>query len=451
MSKLIRFSALALALLTVVSCSLYFGSPDEHDSPMPSEEEYFNVTGDEQLKFEEIIEVLFSEEGPASEMTSFRGQIMNMADQKNKSLRQRLQNDDAEYGYRRVVYTYKSVDAHDKDVELSASLLWPGYFIGSEWHDLKPENICLLEHYTITSDKESPTGGYQFEPYAVGNSLFVVPDYIGYGITADMVHPYLNHNLCAINSIDALEAGFSAFCDMSEEGLNEKWKLYVLGASQGGANALAVHKYLDTNEEVGKLWRFEYSNCAAGPHSPVITMETYFESGVTTYPVLFPLVFKSYIYSYPDILGAFTEDQFYSDKYLAVKEQIDQMISGKEHKVKDINMLILTETKDLFDSSIGLTELYLSDILSPEIMDPESAIYKALLKCLEINDLTVGWTPSHPIKLYHSSADVVVPYENSLAVKEAFGTNVTITRDIMNSDHVTSTAMWMLTLMIGGV
>lgn len=65
-------------------------------------------------------------------------------------------------------------------------------------------------------------------------------------------------------------------------------------------------------------------------------------------------------------------------------------------------------------------EILLTDFLNPDLFDTDSEIYKALYTCLEKNDLTKGWTPTHKIKLYHGEADDIVPYANSEAVVEAF-------------------------------
>ena len=74
-----------------------------------------------------------------------------------------------------------------------------------------------------------------------------MPDYIGYGVTKELPYPYLHHDVCAINSIDALTSGYDLFGDNGTCGMAQGWKLYLAGASQGAANAIAVHKYMDTS------------------------------------------------------------------------------------------------------------------------------------------------------------------------------------------------------------
>ncbi|MDO4755340.1 MAG: hypothetical protein Q4A54_03280, partial [Parabacteroides sp.] len=51
----------------------------------------------------------------------------------------------------------------------------------------------------------------------------------------------------------------------------------------------------------------------------------------------------------------------------------------------------------------------------------------------------------HPIKLYYTKGDKIVPYENSIAVYEAFGSNkVTLEKSEQDVDHFTGCILWML-------
>ena len=89
----------------------------------------------------------------------------------------------------------------------------------------------------------------------------------------------------------------------------------------------------------------------------------------------------------------------------------------------------------------------MSDILSEEILTKESELSRALYECLELNDLTKGWTPSHPIELFYSELDEIVPYENAMAVYNAFGDEfVKLTRSMIQTDHSIACALWMLDL-----
>ena len=358
---------------------------------------------------------------------------------------------DIKMGFRKVAYKYPSIDVRNEAIDLSAAAFWWGYFADGVWNDLQPDNVCLMEHYTITSDAEAPTNSFAIEMFITGNTLTIMPDYIGYGVTKELPHPYLHHDICAINSIDALTGGYDLFAETGECGIAEGWKLYLAGASQGASNAIAVHKYLDTHLELAEEWNFAASNCSSGPYSPVVTIDKYLTTGKVSYPVVFPLVMKMIFEAYPEIMGEFTEEMVYSPNYLAVKAKIDEMIASKEYTTGEINEVFINEVKTIKDSYLASNEIFLIDFLNSEMLDPEAPIRKALYRCLELNDLTKDWTPVHPMKLHYSPLDEVVPMENSFAVLEAFGSDmVTLQQAIFPVDHVSTCGLWMLDVFTNG-
>lgn len=370
---------------------------------------------------------------------------------RENALTEALGNTDIQIGFRKISYQYSSTDVKGEPITLSATAYWLGYFADGAWNDLKPDNICLMEHYTITNDAETPSNTFAIEMFITGNTLTIMPDYIGYGATKELVHPYLNHDVCAINSIDALTAGYDLFNDSVKCGMSEGWELHLAGASQGAANAIAVHKYMDTDLELANKWNFASSNCSSGPYSPVETIDKYIINGKVTYPVVFPLVIKSMFDSYPEIMGNFTEEMAYSQSYLAVKTEIDTMISNKKYNTAAINQVFIDKVRKTVDANLSDNEIYLTDILSSEMLNKESAICKAIYRCLEKNDLTKGWTPIHPMKLHYSPIDDVVPQENSLAMLEAFGDNI-VTLELSSSptNHIATCSLWTINLFSNG-
>ena len=385
------------------------------------------------------------------EYAAFKAPIANAVSLRENALAQKIGNPDIKLGFRKITYLYPSSDVNGNSLNLSAVAFWLGYFENNVWNDLKPDNICLMEHYTITSDLETPSNTFSFEMFVTGNTLTIMPDYIGYGATKELPHPYLNHDICAINSIDALTAGYDLFKEKVKNGMSNGWKLYLAGASQGAGNAVAVHKYLDTHPELSAKWNFASTNCSSGPYSPVATIDKYLADGKVAYPVVFPLVIKSMFDSYPEIMENFTEDMAYSQNYLSVKPEIDSMLAGKKHDTSAINKVFLDKVRKTVDETLAENEIYLTDILSPEILDKESPICKALYLCFEKNDLTKGWIPVHPMTLHYSSLDMVVPKENSLAILEAFGKEtVTLKESPLPVDHTTTCSLWMIELLSKG-
>lgn len=356
-------------------------------------------------------------------------------------------------GFRYVDYTYESIDEQGNPITLSSRVCWGvNMGAGSHYFEFRPCDLVLCSHSTITSDPEAPTRDGSLETlFLQGDRVLILPDYIGFGVTKDRVQPYINHNLCAQNCIDALKAGYKVFADKCGFPLHPDWKFYVIGASQGGSNALAIHKWIDTHGDFADRWRFEYSYCGCGPYSPRITFEKYFEQKVLDYPVVMPLTLKAMFAAYPDILGKWKEDDFYSETYLQRKSDIDLMISSKEFTTGEVNSVIFQMFPHTGETDIKPgKQIYMTDILSPEVCDANSEKSKALFQCLERNDLTKGWTPAHPIHLYHGKTDVIVSYANSEAVMEAFPGKVTLEEpDRLFADHIKTCILWMLSVTFG--
>lgn len=144
-------------------------------------------------------------------------------------------------------------------------------------------------------------------------------------------------------------------------------------------------------------------------------MDYYYTAESLSYPVILPIVIKSMLYCYPDILGKWKEEDFYSEAYLNVKDEMDKLIADKKTNSEDL----IAKLKKL----LGKDKISVKDILSKDGLDKNSEMTKALYQCLDKNDLTTGWTPTHTIKLYHSRNDDIVPYSNAEAVVNAFGTD----------------------------
>ena len=356
-------------------------------------------------------------------------------------------------GFRYVDYTYESVDEQGNPVTLSSRVCWGVMMgVGSYYFEFRPCDLVLCAHSTIADDLQAPTKDGSIETLLLqGDRVLILPDYLGFGASKDRVHPYINHDLCARHCIDALKAGYKVFSDRCGFPLHPDWKFYLIGDSQGGANMLATQKWIDTHGDFAERWRFQYSYCAVGPYSPRITFEKYFEQKVLDYPVVMPLTLKAMFAAYPDILGKWKEDDFYSETYLQHKSDIDLMISSKEFSANTINSVIFQMFPHTGETGIKPGEqIYMTDIVNPEVCDMNSEKCKALFQCFERNDLTKGWTPTHPIHLYHDKGDTYVSYANSEAVVEAFPDKATLKEpDHVYADHIKTCVFWMLSVAFG--
>ncbi|MBQ5627967.1 MAG: hypothetical protein IIU97_07620, partial [Bacteroidaceae bacterium] len=245
-----RFNLLAIIMFMMAIISTACNPDEGHEFPGNEPGTSYEVKSDTQLPMSLFLI------GIPEEYAAFKAPLASMVTMRESALKQQLGKPDIALGFRKTTFLYPSTDVKGNPITLSAVAFWLGYFDGGVWNDLKPDNICLMEHYTITSDAEAPSNSFALEMFITGNTLTIMPDYIGYGITKELPHPYLNHEVCAINSLDALTAGYDLFNDKGKCGMSPDWKLYLAGASQGAGNAIAVHKYLDTHLELATKWNF---------------------------------------------------------------------------------------------------------------------------------------------------------------------------------------------------
>jgi len=374
--------------------------------------------------------------------------------------------------YQYFEYYYPSIDADGNYVALSALAAFP-YTKGENGGDKAPTNLCIGCHITITDDAESPTGYipsgleslasdiFMFVKHAATgdddkyykNCLVIMPDYQGYGHTKSSPHPYLYEELTARQVVDAVRYGLALFLndDMeTDDGTvkrsfaSDTWKSFAVGYSQGGAVAMATHKFIETNNLSSEL-HFLGSVCGDGPYDPVATVRWYIDQGKVYMPVVLPLILKGMVDANP-YMKKHTVSQYLTDSFLATG--ILDMLEDKSMNTDDITEALLdcsasddydfvmyTSDGDVYTGGFFQSEdntyAKVEDLFKPAVLSylrddsnftnaddlvSRTPSYRGLCtdlhKALESNNLTVGWKPSHRMVLFHSDGDEVVPYVN---------------------------------------
>lgn len=405
------------------------------------------------------------------------------------------------------VYTfnYPSVNSKGEKIELSALLMaWTP--ADKEVTD-SIESIHIVSHATITSDRERPTttdpsnsleqsmyslllGREYKEVYGtgtadfVGRSIIILPDYEGYGITSDRIHPYLSERLTARQVVDGVQYGLKLYkqtlsSDVELLPIKSDCCSFSSGFSQGGAVALAVQRYIEENNLDEEL-QFKGSLCADGPYDLVATIRYYLDDngdskgsstahrkGVTTMPVVIPFIFQGLCAS-----SDYLKD--YSVADLLSQQMIDtgilDWLSSKKYTTTEISLMWAQQLQNGLDANgrhytpEQMAELFeypgdgkfwghLKTMLTPEcyayLSNPDNFTTvptkaanaaEALHLALVENAVTTGWTPKHRIYFFHSVNDMVVPYNNYLAFAAAqpdgFGKTYLVDNTSAEGDHV---------------
>lgn len=291
-----------------------------------------------------------------------------------------------------IVGTYPSFDSDFNELTLSGKVMLP--------KGRKPKRLILVSHYTVGSNAEAPSNCFSLEGVLVklGYGL-IIPDYLGYGITADQVHPYLVMLETAIHVTDmyfAVNEWLKAV-DMEPE---EK-EICLMGYSQGGANTMAVDylcevAYSDPNDEYYIPIHRVFAG--GGPYDVKATYERFVNTDTAGYPVAVPLVLQGMIKGNKlDIKMSDLMQPWLCDK-------MDEWVNSKRYTTSQINELINTKVTH--------------ELLTEEAMNQTSDKIAELYKAMTTNSvISYNWTPKSSIYMMHSMDDETVPYTNASNAK----------------------------------
>lgn len=252
--------------------------------------------------------------------------------------------------------------------------------------------IMIGCHYTITSDIEAPSNMLSMESlFAMKGYAVIMPDYVGYGLSRDKVHPYLHWRSAAKTAVDLL----NCMPELLEYyGYSYPIDVVVTGYSQGGAVALGVTRML---EELDSTWIVRKLYAGAGPYDPAGTYLYSMERNEMGIPAAIPLIVMGLSDAY-DL--EFELEDFFLEPLLS---NYEEWVLSKEYTVGDINYLM---------GSTVMTEL-----MTEEALDMDSPLADMLYEVLLWNS-NVGYDLRSPAYFLHSIDDEVVPILNTINLQE---------------------------------
>ena len=291
-----------------------------------------------------------------------------------------------------IVGTYPSTDADMNPVTLSGKVMLP--------KGRKPKRLILVSHYTVGSNAEAPSNCFSLEGVLVklGYGL-IIPDYRGYGVTVNQIHPYLVMQETAFNVTDMY---FAVRDWLKAVGMEpEKEDIYLMGYSQGGATTIAV-EYLceDVYNDPESEWYVPIHRVFAGggPYDVKATFERFVTTDTAGYPVAVPLVLQGMIKG--NNLNIAMSDLM--QPWLC--DKIDDWVNSKRYSTAQINTFINTKVTH--------------EILTEEAMNQTSDKVAELYKAMTENSITsFNWVPKSSVYIMHSMDDEVVPYTNATNAK----------------------------------
>lgn len=349
--------------------------------------------------------------------------------------------------------------------------------------------------------------GYDYDekrPYMsiVKRSIVIMPDYEGYGVTSAMTHPYLVQTVTAQQVVDALTYGLQLYAKLNGADntlpLKDDWRCFSLGYSQGGAVALAAQRHIEQNNLSDQL-HFRGTFCGDGPYDLIATLRYYLDDNGTSYdvttdhrkdqvtmPFVLPMIMNGMIVSNPTMSQHKLGDYF-AQEYLDTG--IMDWLNSKAQTSDDISNAWISQIdngkatvggKD-YPAPSNMKEMFfkheipgiiwstqvawarLDKIFTPGFYNylkntanfssaPAATgdAYEDMRYALTSNNVCTGWEPQHRIQFAHSKGDMVVPYGNYLAFRDAHpdgeGTMYRVDNTFSSSDHLSAGTVFVMGL-----
>lgn len=282
---------------------------------------------------------------------------------------------------------YPSIDLEGEPIMLSGKVILPAKG--------PIKRYILVSHYTIASNAEAPSNIFSLEGLLVklGYAL-IIPDYLGYGVTADHIHPYLVMDITARNVLDMYLAVVpfmeAAGCAPEHD------DIYLMGYSQGGATTMAVQHLIEHHDDENIKIRCVFAG--GGPYDVKATYDRFVETNYASYPCAVPIMLQGMV------IGNKLDVDMSELMQPYIYEHLDEWVNSKRLTTGQIN--------DLLGTNIT------SELLTTKGMDRTSKEVSELYKAMVNNSiLTYSWTPKAPVFMMHSIDDDVVPYENATRAK----------------------------------
>ena len=286
-----------------------------------------------------------------------------------------LENLQPRYAVTSYRIEYLTVGATGQTVKASGLVSVPNKPAGAK------SPVLSYQHGTIFRDAEAPSNNAVASEISVVMAslgyIVLAPDYVGYGVSKGVPHPYLQAAPMAASVIDFLTA---AKTWRQQTGVYDNQQLFLTGYSEGGYATMAAHRALQAGN-LPHLQQLRMVVPGAGPYNVQATLDSLIDI----------------VRDKNKVLGALIQPGFL------------KKLGGSAQR--EVRRALLKELiPDDADTSIDA--LFLDNFLSDDV--------KATDRLSNVHNCR----PQVPVYLYHGRDDQTVPYASStstLAAMQAQG------------------------------
>lgn len=260
-----------------------------------------------------------------------------------------------------------------------------------------PAPVISAQHGTIFAYQDAPSnfqGMSGFELFASAGYIMLIPDYIGYGASESILHPYYDQKHSALAVVDMIKAAKAVYTKYEVPASD---KLFLVGYSEGGYVTLAAQKEIETNPAHG----LKVTAVAAGAGGYDLTeMLGNIKSGKPyTYPAYLAYVLQAYntTNNWQRPLSDFFREPYAS--------KLPGLFDGNKGG-SAINRELTTDPQKLFSKQ------FYADLQHEQ----KELTLRQALQANSFHD----WVPQSPTRLYHGTTDAIVPFSNSRQTYDMF-------------------------------
>jgi len=251
--------------------------------------------------------------------------------------------------------------------------------------------VLSFQNGTNTLHSEAPSVKADDDLFSIMESItstgfiVVIPDYIGFGESDNLPHPYLDAKSSTQSILDLIRAT-NEYTSDDKVVAKAKKDLFIFGYSQGGWATMQLQKSIE--KDYSDEFNLIASSCGAGPYS-IEYMNKYIVDK-PEYPMPY---FLAYLLNSYQTIGSFTNplSDFIQAPYVA---KIPGLFDGK-HSGGAINAELTTQ---------------MATFLTPEYRAgyATDAKYASARSAFLSNSIT-AWNAKTPMKLFHGAKDDYIP------------------------------------------
>lgn len=320
----------------------------------------------------------------------------------------------------RITYQSKDLDGNDK--LLSGAILIPT--------KSEANSVIAIQHATFFANTEAPSVNEGFSVvsrksiFAAHGYIVFLPDYHGFGIDAETIHPYHHAESLTIASRDMILAGYEF---LQDQAMAYNQKLFLAGYSEGAYATAALQQTLENNQDLPV--KLTASSLGSGAYNLKATFEQ-FTSATDVLNTCLPCN-AFFLQSYNEVYKmGHPMDYYFQAPYAKVIS--DGLLLG-DYDAGAIDQQLTTNPTELFNPTFILNYF----------QQKENSWTNAL-----IDNSIHEWEPAFPTLITHNELDNVSPFFNSedLAMLNQNNAKVTFL-PIPNTNHFSGIFPWGLLTM----